>query len=327
MEYDCEMFDDSEAALDALLASARWDMASVEMTDRLKALLSAEAEESPTVTWASGPCEEFSATEAPLVSEREQHAPEARVTNEGLAAAPIRSQRRIRHFLAIAASIIIVIGIALLITHAMTKPRLTSTAQKSMNLPGRAPTPMELWAISPAGQKYFSKLPRPAPPPIDPHEARITRLCQSADSQALASAMLRETEPESRQKLLEALLQRRDGMDRFLDLIRNRPTRDVALAMLDNLPEPPTNALLAELNSLSVERRFAAAKALGSFCHGQTLPTLKRMIETGNHQREALAVLSECSDSAATAYVRQLQRRPALAIQLNAVRGEMEKLF
>ena len=98
-------------------------------------------------------------------------------------------------------------------------------------------------------------------------------------------------------------------------------------ALLDNLPEPPTNALLAELNSLSVERRFAAAKALGRLCHGQTLPTLKRMIETGNHQREALAVLSECSDSAAAAYVRQLQRHPALAIQLNAVRGEMEKLF
>ena len=42
MEFDCEMFDDSEAALDALLARAAWDTPDEQMAERLKGLILAE---------------------------------------------------------------------------------------------------------------------------------------------------------------------------------------------------------------------------------------------------------------------------------------------
>jgi hypothetical protein len=139
--------------------------------------------------------------------------------------------------------------------------------------------------------------------------------------------MLNEKDPNSQQLLLKAMLTRPGGMDQFLDLIRNPAARGTAITTLAALPQPPTDALLAQLDSASVERRFAAAKALGSLCHGQTLPTLKRMIQTNNHQREALAVLTQCTDSAARAYVSELRRQPVMASQLDVVHAEMKQLF
>ena len=94
-----------------------------------------------------------------------------------------------------------------------------------------------------------------------------------------------------------------------------------------NLPNPPTDLLLSQLNSPSVAHRFAAAKALGVLCHGDTLPELARMIETGDHSREALAVLSQCNDPGAIQYMRKLQSQPSFAAQLMTVRSEMQQLF
>src|SRR5581483_8234393 len=148
-----------------------------------------------------------------------------------------------------------------------------------------------------------------------------------ADSQSLSIAMLKESEPESRARLLAAMFQRSDGANRFLDLVRNRATRDRALDALQSLPQPPVDVLMAELDNPSVERRFAADKSLGCLCHGESLPVLKRMIETRNHTREALAVLSECNDAAATQYVRQIKHSPAMSAQLKTVRDEMNSLF
>ena len=181
--------------------------------------------------------------------------------------------------------------------------------------------------ISPAGQKFLtakSAAPKPLP---DPHQTMVTRLCENGDSKRLVATMLKETDPDSQAALLTALLARPDGMAQFLDLIRNRATRGTAMSTLAALPAPPTEALLAQLDSPSVERRFAAAKVLGSLCHGQTLPTLKHMIQTNNHQREALAVLTQCTDSAARAYVIELRRQPVMASQLDVVHDEMKQLF
>jgi hypothetical protein len=51
------------------------------------------------------------------------------------------------------------------------------------------------------------------------------------------------------------------------------------------------------------------------------------MIETGDHQREALAVLSECTDPGAEAYKQRLQRQPVFAAQIKVVKDEMNQLF
>src|SRR5437763_14134686 len=101
------MFDDSEAALDALLARAAWETSDEQMAERLKALVLGEAEveqpveETPTATWAAGSCENAS------------HGPEARVTEMPLDVKPqkfLRQHRAIPFFVAMAACLVLAIG-------------------------------------------------------------------------------------------------------------------------------------------------------------------------------------------------------------------------
>ena len=263
------------------------------------------------------------ATEVPVSSQSPE--PEAEITEarNDVIRLPHRSPWQIA---AIAASVLVMIGIASLLGRKPAHPMNIARIDES-KLPGRAPTPMELWLISPAGQKFLATKSAPPQPAPDPHQTMVARLCENADAKRLAAAMLNEKDSDSQEALLRVMLTRPDGMDQFLDLIRNRATRTTAMTTLAALPEPPTNALLAQLDSPSVERRFAAAKALGSLCHGQTLPTLKRMIQTNNHQREALAVLTQCTDSAAKEYVSELRRQPVMASQLDVVHEEIKQLF
>jgi hypothetical protein len=131
-----------------------------------------------------------------------------------------------------------------------------------------------------------------------------------------------------RAELIRATLSRPAGVDAYLDLVLDSSTRDAALDAVRSMPEPPTDALMAALDDARVDRRHAAAKALGVLCDGQLLPSLRRMIETRDpRRREALAVLSECSDPAAIQYAEQLERRPSSAGELHAVRAELRRLF
>lgn len=325
MEYDCEMFDDSEAALDALLARASWDRPDEQMTERLKALVVAGEDlqeapaEMPVVTWASGPWGDPS------------HEPDARVTVVPVEVKPqnlSRRRRPIPFFLAMAACLLLAIGAAFLLVHRAMKPTIVATIPPVdiNSLPGRAPTPMELWMTSPRGQKRLQTMAQQRPH-VDPEKARLAEFIRASDTRTLAARLSTETNDTTRVVILQNLFSRPDGMDRYLDLVLDPSKRDQALDALESLPHPPTQRLVSALDSPQVARRFAAAKALGSLCHGDVLPSLKRMIEQDNHRREALAVLIECKDSDAEHYVQQIQKQPSLGSELNVVRDEMQKLF
>jgi len=104
-------------------------------------------------------------------------------------------------------------------------------------------------------------------------------------------------------------------------------TRLGALTALHAAPTPPTDLLIARLNSPLVDQRFAAAKALGSVCHSETLDALKQMVARDVHRREALAALLSCPNPSADEYLAKLKTQPAIRAQLMAVEDEMKSLF
>lgn len=438
MEHDCEIFDDSEALLDALLASAQWETPGQDRIDRLTQAISgmpapvvpptlipvaamavgrsAEVqgeinsaallpESSPISNFATAPVEEQSAetreeifcdrvapTAIPLsipltlvAAQQDAQAGDDVVAESPSSvstplfetipanvvtprdevlekvARPSRTQapsrRPARFLLAMAASVLVAVGGAWLLVQRIIQPslpgKLALEASQLGPLPGRPPTPYELWIISPHKKKRSepqsvvahasahqtgsidspissnkpAKSDMPPLAPIDPRQQRIAEFCRVADVNALAMALMREVDVSAQRQILQSLLARPGGAERYLDLVLNPQTRARSLAVLQIMPEPPTDLLLAELDSPSVARRFAAAKAIGSICHGQTLPRLQRMIEQNDHRREALATLNECKDSGAQSYARQLRSRPAIASELIAVRNEMQQLF
>ena len=94
----------------------------------------------------------------------------------------------------------------------------------------------------------------------------------------LVGALIQESDESSRQAILQSLFARRDGMDRYLDLVLNASTRRVAIESLQTAPGESRQMLLTALDGPSIQRRFATARALGSICGGDTLPVLRSMI-------------------------------------------------
>src|SRR5205085_9800523 len=138
------------------------------------------------------------------------------------------------------------------------------------------------WMTSPRGQKRLQQLAQQTPR-VDSEKAKLAEFIRTSDSRTLATRLTKEPSDTSRAAILQSLLSRPDGIDRYLDLVLDPSKRDRALDALEALPQPPTQQLVMALDSPQIARRFAAAKALGTLCHGQVLPQLKRMIEQDNH--------------------------------------------
>src|SRR5439155_4591853 len=109
-----------------------------------------------------GPCENAS------------HGPEAGVTEKLLELKPKPRNRAIPFFVAMAACLLLATGAAFLLVHRAMKPTVVATNPPvdTRPLPGRAPTPMELWMASPRGQKRLQKLASQAPR-VDPAKAAL----------------------------------------------------------------------------------------------------------------------------------------------------------
>jgi hypothetical protein len=277
----------------------------------------ARKQEQLPVTWDSGPC--------PDLDPRR----EARVTDRP--PLPLRSARSVqtrafKFIAAMAACVILAMGLAWMLVRSITRPDPVPVIASNLDLPGRPATPMELWLISPSGQKYLATRDQPTTPP-DPREAQLQALCRTGDATTLAAALPRQEDERARRLIVQSLLTCPGGAERYLNLVLNRATRAPALASVRELSPQVSRALLASLDDPSMARRFAAAKALGNACQGDLLPTLRQMIQSGDHRREALAVLSECDDVQAIAYLNQIRRDPSLASQIASVRTEMSELF
>jgi hypothetical protein len=116
-------------------------------------------------------------------------------------------------------------------------------------------------------------------------------------------------------------------VNEFLARVVAAATRDQALRELREASDPPVNALLAQLNNPHVERRFAAARALGEVCRPDVVEVLWRMVRRDVYRREALAALTQCHDPLAGRYLAMAGDDPALESQLRSVRDQMKRYF
>ena len=116
-------------------------------------------------------------------------------------------------------------------------------------------------------------------------------------------------------------------VSRLLQRVLDGSTRDEALHELREMRDPPVEALLEQLASPHVERRFAAARALGEVCRPQVVEVLWRMVARDVYRREALAALTQCHDPLAGRYLAIVNDNPSLESQLRSVRDQMKRYF
>jgi hypothetical protein len=116
-------------------------------------------------------------------------------------------------------------------------------------------------------------------------------------------------------------------MDEFLARLVETSTRAQTLRALREMSNPPVEAFLAQLANPRVERRFAAARALGEVCSPEVVDVLWRMVARDVHRREALAALTQCHDPRAGRYLAIASDDPSLESQLRSVRDQMKRYF
>ena len=168
----------------------------------------------------------------------------------------------------------------------------------------RDPTPLERLLVNPT--RGAARVPSTAP-------SRATDTKPQVDERARVRSMLASRDARD--------------LDAFLQLVLGEATRDVALRTLREAEEPPVDALLAQLANPRVDRRFAAARALGEVCEPAVVERLWGMVRRDVYRREALAALTQCHNPRAGRLLAVARGDPGLESQLRSVRQQMERIF
>jgi hypothetical protein len=133
----------------------------------------------------------------------------------------------------------------------------------------------------------------------------IAAVIRLADAPGLVQAARETKEPVERRRLIAALLNRPapQAMPLYLSLVDEM--KNDALAALDQLNRPPTDALMAQLSSPRGDHRIAAALALGHIDGPATTRRLIDMIAADRNKREAFIALASSRGQEAQAFVRR----------------------
>jgi hypothetical protein len=231
----------------------------------------------------------------------------------------MRLATRIRGAIALAATVIVVFGLARFIRVDRRGP-VRGTFQPvamEMCVPMviRAPTPLENAIIQVQRQTPRKPVLAMAPPQQATHLKSPSRTLELS---AIAGELSNPDLPiERRQVLLVQLLTdgSSDAVRVFLDSVAQGATRTVSLAALDGTNDPPIERLIAALRDPLIDRRIAAARALG-YMDGPVLTA--RLIEMAEHnvsRREAMIALACSRGEAAQRYLqRAAQSGPMIGL-------------
>lgn len=143
-------------------------------------------------------------------------------------------------------------------------------------------------------------------------------------------ALARTSQPGPRREAIGQLLAlgAEPAVTAFLAMVLNDAMRDDALAALHGSSNPPVEKLIAALDDARVDRRFAAAKSLGTLCNRPDVSqALRRMVDTNRHRREALAALLSCPSQEATLFINTARTRSSIDAEVRAVQTELQHLF
>jgi hypothetical protein len=256
-----------------------------------------------------------------------------------------RPRRYVGRWIAVAAMLLIAIGSAWKLRHTapplarkhdVTTPRVTTAeavvaSPAPQGVPSRPANAYERLVFLSARPATTPPTPVDtprAPPPMDSRSVAVVSF--SAADQNRIRRITVERDPVARRRLLSELLAspKPADLEAFLQLMLTPACRSDALAVLRESTAPPDAALLfARFNDARVDRRFAAAKALGTMCSGPVQAELRRMVQTNSHRREALAALLCCEHGDAAEYLAAARMDRSVDAQIRAVRGELDRLF
>ncbi|MBC8105152.1 MAG: hypothetical protein H7Z14_01060 [Anaerolineae bacterium] len=209
----------------------------------------------------------------------------------------------LRTAVALAASVMIVIGVSRFAGVRHPPPGVRQPVQVVVHeraVPiGRPPTQLESAIIASKLKQEIKTRPAMVQAkiklPIKPPE--VTKPPVNVDVSAIARELSRtDIATERRQILLVQLLREAsiDAVRVYLDSVAKGPTRDVSLAALDGVSNPPVDQFMVALRDPLVDRRIAAARALG-YIDGPVLTArLIKMAEADQSRREVMVALA-CS--------------------------------
>ena len=147
--------------------------------------------------------------------------------------------------------------------------------------------------------------------------AALPGLIRLADARTLAGLARVEQDRRTRERLLAALLRREmaAALPLFLDFVDDSDpqVRHAALAALDAMGDPPVEGFIAMLDAPRIERRFAAARALGRAAEPETLWRILPWVDRPERRREALVALLASPDPLAQTALASASHHSALA--------------
>jgi hypothetical protein len=124
-------------------------------------------------------------------------------------------------------------------------------------------------------------------------------------------------------------LEVRDPRDaeQMLGRIIDPMTREATLQELKSMPHPPLDRLIEHLGNGRVDRRLAAAKALGEVCDPQLVARLRWMVQRNVHRREALAALLQCHQPQAGEFLLAARGNRVIDAEIRSVQMQMKQFF
>ena len=149
-------------------------------------------------------------------------------------------------------------------------------------------------------------------------------------SPAELAALIKDEPLADRQRHLLGLLAihpHPQALSSYLAFVASPATSETALAALDDLPHAPVDALFAHLDAPRMDRRLAAARALGRINGPAVSERLATMVERGLHRREALAALLSSNGPEAARALSSFQRMPSLVSVIRSIELQLRNPF
>ena len=215
----------------------------------------------------------------------------------------VRRTRFVRSSIALAASVMIVFGLARFVR--VRQPK-ASMPMQPVSLEKKVPIVRPMTKLESAIVEVRAS--REAVARAQMRQPVVKKPPVIADVSAIGKALNDTALPiDRRQILLVQLLN--DGSPNairtFLDSVAKGATRDVSLAALDGVNDPPIERFITALRDPLVDRRIAAARALG-YIDGPALTSrLIKMAEADESRREAMVALACSRGEAAQRYLQR----------------------
>jgi hypothetical protein len=150
-----------------------------------------------------------------------------------------------------------------------------------------------------------------------------------AASLDLARSLAIEGDPQVRQVLLAALLNRQDrkSLAMFLGYVERRPARGEALRAARQAAHPPIDLLCEAIQQGSYERQMAAALVLGQVSDKAVVQRLATIVSSNPQRQPALAALLSSRHPAASQALARAARCPEVAASLDSVRAQLPQMI